>query len=137
MDPSGVCIFCLNVYVVEEALAQLPYGTVLAVGTKREIFIGIEHHHILEAKAILLMTANELLEDGIERETCTEGEHAFSACVLCTLYFSLNAVGKNTCCFLYLGIDVGEDFLTTGYFRTLYCRTWTVVLLRNLVQYDL
>ena len=115
LDASVGCVYvlCLHVHVVEEAYAQLADGAVLAVGVEGEIFVCVEHYDIVEAQSAFLMTAHEFLVDGSERESGSEGEHAFSACFLRTLYLFLHAVSNEFCSFFHAWEDVGEDFLTT------------------------
>ena len=114
-DASVGCVYilCLHVHVVEEACAQLADGAVLAIGVEGEIFVCVEHYDIVEAQSAFLMTAHEFLIDGSERETRTEGEHAFSASFLGTLYLLLHAVSNELGSFFHAWEDVGEDFLAT------------------------
>ena len=129
-------ILCLYVYMVEETMAQLVDGALCAVLVKREILVGVEHYYVVEAESCLV-AADKLLVDRVQRQTCTEGEHALLACSLGTLDFCLYGVGDNLRALLHFRIDVGEEFLATCDFRAFNCRTRAVVLLRYLIQYNL
>ena len=72
-------VLSLDIYVVEKAFAQLSDCTMLAVGVEREVFVGVEHHNIVEAQALFLVPTHQFLIDRSERQTCAESQNALLA----------------------------------------------------------
>ena len=99
--------------MVEQTLAQLSDGAVLAVGVEWEVFVGVEHHYIVKTQSFLLVAACQFLIDRSERQTSAESQHTLLAGLLRALYFLLYGIGYYLGTFLYLRVYVGKDFLAT------------------------
>ena len=134
---GSVYVLFLDVDVVEQTLAQLSDGAVLAVGVEWEVFVGVEHHYIVKTQSFLLVAACQFLVDRSERQTSAESQHTLLAGLLRALYFLLYGIGYHLDTLLYLRVYVGKDFLATCHFRTFNCRTRAVVLLGYFVKYNL
>ena len=127
----------LDIYVVEQAFAQLSDCTMLAVGVEREVFVGVEHHNIVEAQTLFLVPTHQFLIDRSERQTCAKSQNALFASLFRAFDFLLHSVGYYLYTLFNFRIYIGKDFLATCHFRTFNCRTRAVVLLGYFVKYNL
>ena len=130
-------VLAVNVYMVEETLLEQLQGGVLRLGYDGIILIGVEDNDILEADALLLVTADELVIDRCERGAGAQTQHAVFAFALLLLDFVDDVVGNSLGSLLHLRIDLGGQLLQTGDLTTVDGRQRTIECFRYFVQYDL
>ena len=130
-------VLAVDVDMVEEALVEQLQGCELRLWRDGIVFVSVEHDDILEAHALLLVIADELVVDGCERGAGAESEHAVLAFALFLFDFLHHGIGNGFGSLLHLRIDVGGQFLHSRDFAAVNGRQRTIECFWYFVKYDL
>ena len=127
----------VDIHMVEEAASELIDAARLGFRREREIFVGVEHHDVVEAESAFLVAAYEFLIDRCERHARSQSEHTELAFPLFGGDFCLYRVSNVLCTLVDGGEDVCLYLLHTRHFRAFHGVLRSIEFCRYFVEYDL